>query len=93
MRLFCARHQNINNYANKTQSFHELRENSLREIAIISRREVHWCGEMFLGGASLFQKLDLGAVRFLYETRRFKLPERIGIHGDTAAIPVCTTTL
>jgi len=94
MRLFCARHRNISNYANNTQSLHELRNNSLREIALIYRREVHRCGEMFPRGASLVQKLDLGAVRFLYETGRFKLPEKIRIHGDTTtAIPVCTTTL
>jgi len=54
----------------------ELRENSLREIAIISRKEVHRCEEMFPRGVSLVQKLDLGAVRFFYETRQFKLPEK-----------------
>jgi hypothetical protein len=71
----------------------ELKENSLREIVIISRKEVHRCGKMFPERVSLFQKLDLGAVRFPYETKQFKLPEKIRIHGDTTAIPVHTTTL
>jgi len=83
----------MSNFANNTQSLHELRENSLREIAIISRKEVHRCGEMFPGGASLVQKLYPGAERFLYETRRFKLPKKIRIHGDITAIPVYTNTL
>jgi len=51
MRLFCARHRNISNYANNMQSFHEQREQSKR-IAIISRKMVHRCGEMFPGGES-----------------------------------------
>jgi len=91
MRLFCARHRNISNYANNTQSLHELRENRLREIAMISRKDVHRCEEMFLGVASLVQKLYLGTVRFLCDTRRFKLPEKIRIRGDITAIPIYMT--
>jgi len=69
-----------------------LRENSLREIAIISRKEVHRCAEMFAGGVSLVQKLDLSATKFLYETRHFKIPEKILIHGDTKTPPVYTAS-
>lgn len=58
---------------------------------MISRKDVHRCEEMFLGVASLVQKLYLGTVRFLCDTRRFKLPEKIRIRGDITAIPIYMT--
>jgi hypothetical protein len=73
-----------------TQSLRKLRENILREIAIISRKEVYRCAGMFPGGVSLVQKLDLGAARFIYETRQFKVSEKVLIHCDTTAISVYT---